>query len=280
LYNYILKFLVILLVTACTKNSLFDDEIGTSDGMTLSGTVRLDKDPYPDNIYVWLGILNLGTYTDTDGNFQLHLPHPENQPQKGISGEYTLFYYVSNYKIDSSKVSLLKGKFVYNKSDINKDGHIRETITLNKLLTINASITPIEYPTNHHNYIQVDLFIKNVFDPVLIQIYKHQRDDNMITNIFFIDTEKPLENTLFYRFSSLLREAEIKGEKRYHSLVHTDSIRLETAKYEVIPFIKIIQDNIPDGLMESIGEDQVFVDSTYLTIPFKRQNAFVTVTPE
>jgi hypothetical protein len=29
-----------------------------------------------------------------------------------------------------------------------------------------------------------------------------------------------------------------------------------------------------------MGEDPVFIDYTYLKIPFKRQNAYLTVTPE
>jgi hypothetical protein len=280
MFRHFIKILIVILIAACTENSLFDDKLGSADGMTLRGKVLLDKDPIPDNIYVWLGILNLGTYTDTGGNFQINLPLPENQPSKGISGDYTLYYYVANYKIDSSQVTLLNGKFLYNKSDIDKDGRIRTTITLKKLLTINASITPTEYPIDYHDFIQADLFLKNVFDPVVIQIYKYQRDTDWFTNIFFKNIENVQDSIHFYRTSTLLREEEITGERRLYMPIHTDSIRLEASRYEVIPYIKIIQDNIPDGLMESIGEDPVFVDSTYLNIPFKRQTAFLTVTPE
>jgi hypothetical protein len=280
LYNHFIIILIVILVTTCTENSLFDDKMGSSDGMTLRGTLHLDKDPNPDNIYIWLGILNLGTYSDTGGNFELVLPHPENQPQKGVSGDYSLFYYVANYKIDSSKVTLLNGKFVYNKSDINKEGVIRETITLKKLLTINASISPSTYPINYSDFIQVNLFIKNVFEPVLVQIFKWQRDNNMFTNAFFKKSEAASETIIFYRLSTLMREEEIVGERHWYMTIHTDSIRLDAGYYEIIPYIKVIQEKIPEGLLKSIGEDQVFVDSTYLNLPFKRQNTFLTVTSE
>ena len=273
------KLLILILLTTCTKNTLFDDEVGDTDGLTISGKILLDKDSKPDNIYVWLGILNLGTYTDIAGNFKLELPHPESQPQKGISGEYPLYYYVANYKIDSSSVSLLNGKVIYNKSDINKDGEIRETIILKKLLTIYTSITPTSYSKDYYAYIQADLLLKSEFEQVSIRIFKYQRDMNWFTNIFFRNIDENTDDILFYRTSTLLREEEIEGERRLYMPIHTDSIRLETGTYEVIPYLKIIQENIPEGLMKSIGEDQVFVDSTFLTIPYKRQNAYLTVTP-
>jgi hypothetical protein len=280
MHHPFIKILIILSLTTCTKNTLFDNDLGSSDGVTLRGKILLDKDSPPDSIYVWLGILNLGTYTDTGGNFNLYLPPAESQPQNGISGTFQLYYYIANYKIASSTVTLLNGKFIYNKSDINREGVIHETITLKKLLTINAAITPTTYPQDYHDYIEVTLFIKNIFEPVVIQTFKYQRDNNMFTHVYFRDINDSLENTFLYRLSTLLREEEIRGERHWYMLIHTDSIRLNTGSYEVIPYIKVLQNNIPKGLMESMGEDPVFIDYTYLKIPFKRQNAYLTVTPE
>jgi hypothetical protein len=280
MYHHLLKILITLVLTTCTKNTLFNEQMESSDGLTIRGKIVLDKDSPADSIFIWLGVLNLGTYTDLQGGFTLHLPPPESQPQRGVSGTYGLYYYVANYKIDSSLVTLLNGKFIYNKSDLNKEGRIRETITLKKLLTINADISPASYPLDYHDFITVNLFIKNVFEPVVIQAFKYQRDTTMFTSVYFRNMADSLENAVNYRMSTLLREEEIIGERHWYMPIHTDSVRLDTGYYEVVPYIKILQENIPEGLLASIGEDPVFIDYTYLKIPCKRQNTYLTVTPE
>ena len=76
---------------------------------------------------------------------------------------------------------------------------------------------------------------------IMVDYQTHRQDTLNQIQLQVSLIENPLANTLFYRFSTLLREEEIKGERRYHSPIHTDSIRLETGKYEVIPFTEQAQ---------------------------------------
>ena len=270
--------LLAIFLIACTGNNIFNDKIAGTDGTNLSGKVLLDKDSSPDNIFVWLGILNLGSYTDAKGNFELQLPPPESQPAKGVTGRYPLFYYMANYQIDSSTVELLNGKFLYTKADIDENGRIRKTVTLTRLVSIIASVTPNRFPQDTSAWIRVDLVVTSDYLPVTVKTFKYQKDCTMFTNIFFKRLDDPLKKITFYRRSTLEREEQIEGRTEWYMAIHTDSVRLHAGYYELIPYIKILQENIPQGLLACAGEDPVFTDSTYLNIPCKRQNTFVTIT--
>ena len=71
--NYTLLVITVLTLCTCTKNP-FHNNGSVSDHYSIKGSVELDDGENPESLYVWLEIINIGTWTDTTGQFSLSLP--------------------------------------------------------------------------------------------------------------------------------------------------------------------------------------------------------------
>jgi hypothetical protein len=54
---------------------------------------------------------------------------------------------------------------------------------------------------------------------------------------------------------------------------------LPVDEYEIIPYLFILQDNVPEELIQSLGDDVEDFGENYLTIPFKRTGGEFNVNP-
>ena len=122
--------------------------------------------------------------------------------------------------------------------------------------------------------VTIDLFAPN--DPVIIKFPK------TIGN--------KLGTALFQGSDNSIFPIDYKGNGEIYASIK-DSVRtwnltldivpnyLPIGEYEIIPYILILQDNVPEELIQSLGDDVEDFGENYLNIPFKRTGGKFKVTP-
>ncbi len=125
-----------LLLVRCTEVPLVSTEI-TAGKRQVSGSVRLEQSNEFKNIYVWLEGFDIATTTDKSGNFSLTLPPPSSQNARGgITGLFSLYFYLANYFLATSEVLVHDGVFLYSNADLNKNGELLRPKILTEFLRI------------------------------------------------------------------------------------------------------------------------------------------------
>ena len=107
--------------------------------------------------------------------------------------------------------------------------------------------------------------------------FKHQRDPDMITNVYFKVAKQPVEDALFWRGSVFERTYALTRAETWHLKLAIDSLGLASGTYDVIPYIKILQDGLPSEMLISLGENSHRYDTSYLNIPFKEKTGTLII---
>lgn len=126
---YYVCLLGLFLLFGCTGNDILDDEVEPYSRKTLTGNVTLAGESDNSKIYVWIEKINIGTYTDSKGDFKITIP--ASYSQKGISS-HKIFYFVSNFTVDSDTVSIKDGNFEFGTAALNFEGRIKNKTELQK----------------------------------------------------------------------------------------------------------------------------------------------------
>jgi len=158
---------------SCTDNPFFEDTDFLSDKLVIKGTVELDQSEDASGVYVWLEGLNVSTYTNSEGKFELHLASPSALPGGATAwnGQYTLYYYLMNYSPDTSAILIRNGKVEFGKLGVDNTGHISKTIKLNQILGIKTEIDPSSQEKHTIFRQKVDLTFMTYGDRVRIWTY-------------------------------------------------------------------------------------------------------------
>ncbi len=252
----------------CSKNTLFKTEVNSTDRQTVIGTLKLSDNSDPDGIYIWLENIGVSAFTDDSGKFELLLPPAQSQPGGGINGQFRLFYYVSNYDISYSSVFLAKGSFVFNQGDINENGSILKPVVLKKIIDINTSTSPRILPPSVFLTIYITL---TTTSPSSVKVESYKDYYGMIRAVFFKKIGDPPEKAEIIQEHDIPGTEYIKGTADW-GMFYGNSIQfLSPGEYEVIPYIRIIQNEIPVELIRSLGENADKLHRDFLKLPTKQQ---------
>ena len=261
-------FIAFLTFVSCTSNPVFkDDEMG-AEKSSITGKIQLSDGASPEGIYVWFEGLDVDTYTDDSGEFKLIRPHPEEQPQGGLTGSYNVYYYIGNYKYTSSKVILRKGYFVNGQADLNDKGEIGGTVILKKLLNIKTTIDPpVLAPSQIVDEVTITVEATPLSEPVTIEVYEDYRS---LTSFLLRRKNKHIEASI-----PIFSGQGIKATKTINNPT-TWNILFYTAKdsagfYEIIPYIKVIQEDLPETILENLSDNPDVYWKDYLKVPYRRE---------
>lgn len=119
---------MLTLFAGCQNNPFGQDKI-SGDARTISGSVvNGEKRPLP-GVYVWLDVVNVGTFSDASGNYTLTLP-PRNVVNSvgTVSGVFDLYFYTINHQLSIKNVFLKDGGVIYGEADVDKNGAIRQIL--------------------------------------------------------------------------------------------------------------------------------------------------------
>ena len=260
---------VILFLSACTKNPLSDDDINLVQRTTVKGKILLSDNSTPDNVFVWLEGLEISTYSKTNGDFTLTLPAPQTQPGGGVTGEYSIYYYLGNYQYKTSSVSIIDGYFQFGEKDIAENGSIKQTIQLQKLLHIETSMVPDHMNVGDTLDATITLSLQALSGPVKVETLKENTD--FVLAVFFKPQGKPIEEVLQLPCNLQPKEETILLTKNWYINLYTHWLHIpeEQAVYEIVPYLRLVQDGLPNALIKSISSNADKYDYEYLHIPYK-----------
>ena len=275
---------IVFLQLSCTDNPFFTDKDFSSDKLVIKGKVELSHSSDYSGVYVWLEGLNVSTYTDSEGQFNLKLSSPVSLPGGAAAwnGVYKLYYYVANYRFEFSSVLIRNGKVEYGNYDVNDNGTINKTIQLTEILGIRTTISPSSttlgylkgqtinlYFDTHGHTVSIDTFEpQNPFSACII--FRKIGDPN--TKAVFILANINVFNTV-YLIGAVDWETKLGGGEAWA----IQPIPLEAGDYDVIPYLLIQQDGLPEELFLSISEYYDTFTAEYLKLPFKWQLDTFTV---
>ncbi len=282
LRRFIMGFFLLwsLMGFQCSRSSLFENTI-KAPSSTIHGNVRLSDGADSEEICVWMEGFDLFTRTDSLGGFSLQMPDPSLQPGGGLSGEFNIYFYVANYRIDSVAVTIVEGHIESEPQIINDEGHLVEVVELQKLVQISSSILPDTiFETDSVNF-KIIVNIRTFEPDVLIQAPVTPND--WLLAMIFRKAEERSGDATFYGSDTILYDKSIhqsavwEMEIQSYWLSPRPGFTLESGLYDVVPFLIIKQDGIPEGLMDHLGENALSLHPDYLKIPVRFQNGRLTV---
>lgn len=134
---------IILLLTGCSNEITSPPlpEIPTHT-KELKGKVILENQTEHSNALVYLDSLNRGVGTDSSGNYSLLF----NEEDSVYNGVFKIYYFVSEFEMDSALYVLVNGKVKLDSLDVDRDGYL-PTKELKQLLLIEGWTDRQEYRT-------------------------------------------------------------------------------------------------------------------------------------
>jgi hypothetical protein len=280
----ILKYILLVIIIAsiylgCTDNPFFEDADFVSDKLVIKGTVELDRSDDRSGVYVWLEGLNVSTYTNSNGQFELHLPSPAalSGGATAWNGKFKLYYYLVNYRPDTSAIVIRNGKVEFGKLDVDHSGSISRKIILKEILGIRTTINPTSTDKNVIFGQRVDLTFTNYGERVRIFTYVPFNASSGCVIFRRLDGQMAHTRFVLANLNSLERlfitQTEVwhmrLGDTNEMGVKDMDPISIEPGLYEVVPYVLIEQDGVPEELLESITPHYRTFSAEYLKLPFK-----------
>ena len=293
----ILISLTIFSLFYCTSNPFGSDDV-SSQGRKLTGTVALSDNVNPDNVYIWLGAIDVGTYSDSNGEFKLMLPPASSQSGGGITGHFNLYFYVANYNVDTASVVIHKGIIQTGQGDVNEDGKIKNTIILKKLINVSLYTSPAAYPdfTGYNKAIQEYCHSFTGYEEPLTvltelsstansSIIKYPNVTQGPSSIIFFKNIDPDQNsTKMLTISENTVDAELTSDEiTTNSKIWITGFQLEPGmlpkgKYQIIPYFLIQQNAIPEELLNNLCADIETPGLDFINIPMKLSGGILEIT--
>lgn len=276
-FYYIAIFIIIILyLNSCTENPYFEDKIDVQKNRIIKGKVNLGYGAIPNNVYIWLEGLNLSDWTDNDGRFSIELPPAESQPGNGLNGIYALFFYLANYKYEKFDLLVLDGSFRYDTDIIDSNGHFKETVTLTKILDIQTVVLPDNIENTSKDTLNFDVRLECMIDSVYVQT--HFNIWNTPSSLVFHKEDSAIEDAILIQGNpGIFKTIKLKGMETWPSAFVFPSNFFSQGIFEVNPYLRIVQEGLPDELLLSIDKNIFEVDFHYLYWPIKTKAGLLTV---
>lgn len=269
--SYFLLNIIITSGFGCTKNPFFKDNEITN--RSLKGRVTLSDSSIPDNIYVWLNGFNMGTRTNSNGDYELTYPPSSEQGSgSGISEELTLYFYVADYALDSLKILFINGEIASGQGHINEDGQIPAEVVLKKLVYFDIEVDPLTVTMNATQTFFVTITMQTDSNNAWINMMSIVTNKHYYqTGIFIVHEES----------GSMMSKVDQPGYTPTDYLIGDTLIiwnigfyhnisNFPAGNYQMVPYIIVKQPGIPADLLNSISPDLLAFGPDYLKLPFKR----------
>ena len=282
--NKYLIFFILILFSSCTSNPFWEDS--ASKKINIQGHIDTQSGVSDVPAFVFVENLNISTYTDTSGFFSIDFPSLE--MEDGVfSGAVKVYYYIHNYKIAYSTLYITNGRLTSEQVDFDENGVLINIISLKELASFDLSIDNIwdrtngdtlklsltinskNYPFSYFSYVDIQSNPRRYIPSgVLLKSKTNQAVYYDKNNTDFLQkTDVSLNETKVLDFKVAPND--------FSPFIIDDYILLEqqlvqSGEHEVLPYIHIIQDDIPDQLFESIGiQNAGIIGESYLKMPIE-----------
>ncbi|MCH8956691.1 hypothetical protein IIA28_15435 [candidate division KSB1 bacterium] len=273
--------------SGCTENILDSQPILASKNQ-ITGTVKLNARQNAEGIYVWLEGLNIGQMTDENGEFKLEIPQFLLQEyQSRLTGVFNLYYYSANFNLESTQLFFRNGSLASHQDVISGDGELRkpQVVLQNlriKTLVVPESVSSAEVVQGELRRQSIVVILKVTLQALLgpLTIKFPTAVGNLISPVIFRNVNTDEVVILESRIAGLsvgdvltLREGPVS---RY-LIIELLSHQLSKGEYEVIPYL-LIDQSLPQGLLESLGENVEELGPNYLKMPILRETSRFVLT--
>ncbi|MFQ5751571.1 MAG: hypothetical protein ACE5HI_06190, partial [bacterium] len=229
------------------------------------------------DIYVWLEGFKIGTRTDEDGYFHIDIPKELGESSyAGLNGIFKLYFYVANYNIQTVDVVVRNGMFVYGEGGVGRDGSLREVVTMGKILNIFTLVVPKWVHGDFDGPINVQVTLQATHDSVTV-IYPKSIGGllgaillrHKVTYEIFVDIPDLNAKT---RALDIIG-TDPKSRRMIFQLNGTNyrDLFLPVGDYEVIPYFLIEHDDLPQELLQTLGDNVEMIGKNFLKIPHRRE---------
>lgn len=285
LRRLVVIFIFLLLLGACTS-SPFKNEENISDRRSVGGTVVLSDGSSPQGVVVWMEHFDLLTTADTAGNFEITLPPPAQGASSGTIEPYKIYFYVSNFFLDSAQVFVQNGDFLRGRGDIDGRGKLARPVRMRRMFRIRTEVVPAFAKVNSNTRIEVTVRMRadSVCVPVTnvgilanemgdppdtlgVAIFKKQGSDQ-----FFLFKTAPAATS-----SEAVNICPTQDQIRYFDF-DLQRLPLDAGSYEIIPFLIFEPFDVPPAMMVKIGR-ALQPDANYLNKPARREGGLFEVRP-
>ena len=275
------KTIIFLLISffSCTSNPFWEDS--PTIEMKITGKVLTENNQTNVPVSVWLETFDLYTTTDSVGYFSFSVTNSQT-PNGSMNGPVNLYFFIHNYELDSVTVYFTNGMFSKEQTDFSEDGELLNPVEMKKILSGEVILHFNKNSIQTRDTLRVS-FNLETHSAVSIDTYKYilQEDGSDFHSGLFFRSLTDNETVTIYRFSGTDQFGNsVEDQLRNLTYVENESItwtyyllsgniELSSGDYEVLPYLLIRHDKIPDGLIEALGGDSVLTFSEYfLNLPF------------
>lgn len=278
-----ISFSVLLTISffACTGNPFSDDEISPGKSQ-ITGRVEVSDNQNSEGVYVWLEGFDIGTFTNQEGEFEIRIPSTV-QNSGGTTGIFSLYYYLANYRLTKTELTVRRGEFVFATGEINNKGELQRPKFLSRILDISTVLTPPIADADTSIFMKVEVILSSETDSVTVYYPREPFDgpNKLIAPLFVKNLET---GAAFYIEPTLagINEEDIITIFRGRPFVRTMLLLmskgvLSEGRYEIIPYLRISQPDVPTELVNNLIEDINSFGLDYLNVPFLRTNGVLSV---
>ena len=269
-------YTILLTLISCTENPFGGEK--KMANRTISGRVKLDKvDFYPsgyhNGVLVWSEGLGLQATTDIDGSFELTLPASSESSSGAITdGDYTLQFFIGNYKLSSVTITFAAGQVVNDEKVINLEGELRRDVTLTRLAGVHTNV----YPPIITSGFDSDVITKVQITPDKTDIHFHlrklvTRDFSIYTGLLIREADsKKLAYTVDIDTASIMKEYINRPSQTLDFVFNYTDVNLPSGIYEVIPYLVLDREDVPEPILNTLGSGYDSFSQNYFKYPFYR----------
>tara|TARA_B100000029_G_scaffold224010_1_gene221940 strand:+ start:541 stop:1392 length:852 start_codon:yes stop_codon:yes gene_type:complete len=269
-------YTILLTLISCTENPFGGEK--KMANRTISGRVKLDKvDFYPsgyhNGVLVWSEGLGLQATTDIDGSFELTLPASSESSSGAITdGDYTLQFFIGNYKLSSVTITFAAGQVVNDEKVINLEGELRRDVILTRLAGVHTNV----YPPIITSGFDSDVITKVQITPDKTDIHFHlrklvTRDFSIYTGLLIREADsKKLAYTVDIDTASIMKEYINRPSQTLEFVFNYTDVNLPSGIYEVIPYLVLDREDVPEPILNTLGSGYDSFSQNYFKYPFYR----------
>ena len=258
---------IIIILINCSKNPFSESKFDSTTIQGIKGTIQYEDQSFAENVFVWLEGLDVSTFSNEKGEFEIELPAPNTQPGGGLSGVYKFYYFVENCVLTTSTLGLANGRVVHNKDDIDEDGNVRGVVILKQLLSIKTVLEETEYyyPSGtqgsivFHTGYNLSVTLTPSVNNVKIRTYMVEND---MASYYVIKNNSPLSSAIKIGYgNSILVFKTLHSSISMNMLIYNSNVFEDS---QIIPYLKVVREDLPAKLLESLGLNGHDFDNDFL----------------
>ncbi len=273
---------LLFFLVGCTSNPFWEDK--PSKKVKIEGYVFANERVSDVSVCVYVEELNVFTYADSSGYFSIDLLNLESEVGN-FSGSVKVFYYLHNYKVAYSTLFITNGRLTGSQTDFDEYGTLIEPVILQKLLSLELSINNVwdrsnadslrfsltlmshDEPVSFFSYVNV-LSYPRRYVPSGILLKSNQNDA-----VYFDENDADLIQRTDLNSNDILQLEYNVGPNGFLPFVIDDYISLEqqlvqNGSHLILPYVFIIQENIPQKILSSIGiSNAQNISAEHFTMP-------------